>query len=75
MFTPVTSVFAATNPGMRGEEDATEALTAVLYPHWRIRTTELLKAGAKVEAEEEKAQTQEMQTPTPPPTPVSPLRW
>lgn len=56
VFAQITSVFAATGSGKDGE-DKEEGLTAVLYPHRRIKITDLVKAGggAKVEtsAEEE----------------------
>lgn len=42
VFAQITSVFAATGPG----EKEGDGLTAVLYPHRRIRLTELVKAGA-----------------------------
>jgi Lon-like ATP-dependent protease len=38
-------VFAAT-----GKDEKEEGLTAVLYPHRRIRITELVKSGASPEA-------------------------
>ena len=41
VFAQITSVFAAA-----GKEGESEGLTAVLYPHRRIRLTELVKAGA-----------------------------
>ena len=42
VFAQITSVFAAVG---RGEDDREEGLTAVLYPHRRIKITELVKAG------------------------------
>jgi ATP-dependent Lon protease len=42
VFAQITSVFAATSSG----EDKEEGLTAVLYPHRRIKITDLVKAGA-----------------------------
>ncbi|KII85281.1 hypothetical protein PLICRDRAFT_116643 [Plicaturopsis crispa FD-325 SS-3] len=60
VFAQITSVFGAT-----GTDDKEEGLTAVLYPHRRIKITELLKAGgnaATVEAVDESL-------PTPPPSP------
>lgn len=64
VFAQITSVFAA-NSGTG--DDKEEGLTAVLYPHRRIKITELIKAGehtstAKVQ--------EETQTVTPPPTPT-----
>ncbi|KDQ53174.1 hypothetical protein JAAARDRAFT_137563 [Jaapia argillacea MUCL 33604] len=41
VFAQITSVFAATS----GSEEKEEGLTAVLYPHRRIKITELVKAG------------------------------
>lgn len=40
VFAQITSVFAAT-----GKDEKDEGLTAVLYPHRRIKITELVKAG------------------------------
>ncbi|KAG2029113.1 ATP-dependent protease La [Suillus americanus] len=64
VFAQITSVFTA-NSGTG--DDKEEGLTAVLYPHRRIKITELIKAGehtstAKVQ--------EETQTVTPPPTPT-----
>ncbi|KAI0833583.1 ATP-dependent protease La [Trametes gibbosa] len=70
VFAQITSVFTASS-NKDGEKE--EGLTAVLYPHRRIRITELVKAGqiAKVEpmeAPQEVAATEsETQLPTPPP--------
>jgi len=61
VFAQITSVFAASSGGKDGE-DKEEGLTAVLYPHRRIRITDLVKAGgvAKVEpSAEEEPQTTE----------------
>ncbi|KAI0749635.1 ATP-dependent protease La [Daedaleopsis nitida] len=69
VFAQITSVFTA--QGSK-EDDKEEGLTAVLYPHRRIRLTELVKDGgiAKVEpvveSTMENAET-EGQLPTPPP--------
>ncbi|KAH8112730.1 ATP-dependent protease La [Phellopilus nigrolimitatus] len=41
VFAQITSVFAAS-----GKDDKDEGLTAVLYPHRRIKLTELVKSGA-----------------------------
>ncbi|KAJ7675221.1 ATP-dependent protease La [Mycena rosella] len=63
VFAQITSVFTATG---RGEDEAEEGLTAVLYPHRRIMITELLKAGVvKVES----VSPEHPQTVTPPPSP------
>ncbi|KAF5359413.1 hypothetical protein D9756_003583 [Leucocoprinus leucothites] len=56
VFAQITSVFAAA--GRDGEEKE-EGLTAVLYPHRRIKITELVKAGGA------------LSTPSPPPPPPS----
>ncbi|KAH9928396.1 ATP-dependent protease La [Fomitopsis serialis] len=61
VFAQITSVFTAGGK----EDDKDEGLTAVLYPHRRIKITELIKGGsAKVESAEESL-------PTPPPEPTS----
>lgn len=62
VFAQITSVFAASGR----DDDKEEGLTAVLYPHRRIKITDLVKAGgpAKVESIED-----EPQTVTPPPSP------
>ncbi|KAK1235062.1 ATP-dependent Lon protease pim1 [Marasmius sp. AFHP31] len=62
VFAQITSVFAA-----QGHEDKEEGLTAVLYPHRRIRITDLVKAGGQAEPEPHAAD--EPQTVTPPPSP------
>lgn len=72
VFAQITSVFAA-NSGSGKDDDKDEGLTAVLYPHRRIKITELVKAGglsvaSKVEKVEEEESSQE-QLPTPPPEP------
>lgn len=46
VFAQITSVFS-TNSGKEGEEKE-EGLTAVLYPHRRIKITELVKAGGDI---------------------------
>ncbi|GLB40756.1 putative ATP-dependent serine protease that mediates the selective degradation of misfolded, unassembled or oxidatively damaged polypeptides as well as certain short-lived regulatory proteins in the mitochondrial matrix [Lyophyllum shimeji] len=46
----ITSVFAAAASGKEGE-DKEEGLTAVLYPHRRIKITKLVKAGGVSQAE------------------------
>lgn len=66
VFAQITSVFAAAGRGGEGD-DREEGLTAVLYPHRRIKITELVKSGtARVEQQEEP---QTVEPPTPPPTP------
>ncbi|KAJ7630307.1 ATP-dependent protease La [Roridomyces roridus] len=63
VFAQITSVFTATG---RDDEPTDEGLTAVLYPHRRIKITELLKAGVvKVET----VTPEQPQTVTPPPSP------
>ncbi|KAF8955978.1 Lon protease C-terminal proteolytic domain-containing protein [Flammula alnicola] len=76
VFAQITSVFAAAATGGRGAggvgegEEKEEGLTAVLYPHRRIRITELVKAGgAKIEEVEQQEEPQTVEPPTPPPTP------
>ncbi|KAI0649038.1 ATP-dependent protease La [Trametes meyenii] len=70
VFAQITSVFTASS---NKEDEKDEGLTAVLYPHRRIRITELVKDGqaAKVESvedgKEEAAAESEAQLPTPPP--------
>jgi len=67
VFAQITSVFTAAG---RGEDDKEEGLTAVLYPHRRIKITELVKAGpAKITQVPEEDQPQTVEPPTPPPTP------
>lgn len=75
VFAQITSVFAA-NTGPSGKEgDQEEGLTAVLYPHRRIRITELVKAGgagstAKIEPVQGEEEPQQQDSlPTPPPSP------
>ena len=62
VFAQITSVFAA-NSGTG--DDKEEGLTAVLYPHRRIRITELIKGGDASSANIQ----EETQTVTPPPSP------
>lgn len=67
VFAQITSVFAAVG---RGEDDKEEGLTAVLYPHRRIKITQLIKAGpAKIVEISEDQQPQSVEPPTPPPSP------
>ena len=64
VFAQITSVFTAGGK----EDDKEEGLTAVLYPHRRIKITELVKGGsAKVES----AEGAEESLPTPPPEPTA----
>ena len=80
VFAQITSVFTAASGGpLRegGEGEKEEGLTAVLYPHRRIKITELIKAGGSgstadvenVEQEDEKTQTA---TPPGSPEPIEP---
>ncbi|KAL0574171.1 ATP-dependent Lon protease pim1 [Marasmius crinis-equi] len=62
VFAQITSVFAA-----QGHEDKEEGLTAVLYPHRRIKITDLVKAGGQPDPDTVAAD--EPQTVTPPPSP------
>lgn len=69
VFAQITSVFAAT-----GKDDKEEGLTAVLYPHRRIRLTGLVKSGsngssATVESVENTESEVASGIPTPPSTP------
>ncbi|KIJ60337.1 hypothetical protein HYDPIDRAFT_160981 [Hydnomerulius pinastri MD-312] len=64
VFAQITSVFAA-NSG--SGDDKEEGLTAVLYPHRRIKMTELLKAGENPSVAT--VQPEDAQTVTPPDTP------
>lgn len=63
VFAQITSVFAA-NSGTG--DDKEEGLTAVLYPHRRIKITELIKAGEHASSANVQEETQ---TVTPPPSP------
>ncbi|KAH7884238.1 Lon protease C-terminal proteolytic domain-containing protein [Phlebopus sp. FC_14] len=73
VFAQVTSVFAA-NSG--SGEDKEEGLTAVLYPHRRIRMTQLLKAGEQTPVAHVTPEETQTVTPpaTPPPVPQLPER-
>lgn len=64
VFAQITSVFAA-NTGSGDDKD--EGLTAVLYPHRRIRVTDLIKAGEQPSTAQ--VSPNEPQTPTPPSSP------
>ncbi|KAI0091152.1 ATP-dependent protease La [Irpex rosettiformis] len=74
VFAQITSVFAA-NSGLGAKEGEEEGLTAVLYPHRRIRITELIQPGglastAQVESIEAPLAAEHVdQVPTPPATP------
>lgn len=74
VFAQITSVFSA-NAGPGAKEGEEEGLTAVLYPHRRIRITELVQSGgiaaeAKVESTDAPAPSESDQSlPTPPTTP------
>jgi Lon-like ATP-dependent protease len=77
VFAQITSVFSANSGAAKeGEGEKEEGLTAVLYPHRRIKITELVKAGGSSTAAVESVEQEEMkaQTVTPPssPTPVEP---
>ncbi|KAF9068859.1 Lon protease C-terminal proteolytic domain-containing protein [Rhodocollybia butyracea] len=74
VFAQITSVFSANpNPtasSAEGSEETEEHLTAVLYPHRRIRITELVKSGSAPQATEAHVEVvEDSQTVTPPPTP------
>ena len=66
VFAQITSVFAAVG---RGEDDREEGLTAVLYPHRRIKITELVKPGPAKPPSPPQVQPQSVEPPTPPPSP------
>ena len=74
VFAQITSIFAANAPGTVAAKDGNEdGLTAVLYPHRRIRITELVKpadgvATASAEQTEESKAEEEL-LPTPPSSP------
>jgi Lon-like ATP-dependent protease len=74
VFAQITSVFAATSVTGK-DDDKEEGLTAVLYPHRRIKITDLVKAGgsqpstAQVEPVDSSVPPSEEQLPTPPPSP------
>ncbi|KAI0027543.1 Lon protease C-terminal proteolytic domain-containing protein, partial [Vararia minispora EC-137] len=79
VFAQVTSIFSAnTGTGVatgagRDDSDRQEGLTAVLYPHRRIRITELVKAGGQqptMVTVENVESTEGAQEPTPPPSPT-----
>jgi Lon-like ATP-dependent protease len=64
VFAQITSVFAASGK----DDDREKGLTAVLYPHRRIKITELLKAG---ESSQSDSLGREDEPLTPPPSPQS----
>jgi ATP-dependent Lon protease len=68
VFAQITSVFAAA-----GKDDKDEGLTAVLYPHRRIRLTELVKSGQESSSTGSVVNVEEGVDglPTPPMTPIS----
>ena len=73
VFAQITSVFAATSgPGKEDEKE--EGLTAVLYPHRRIKITDLVKAGGfqlssiQPEDVDSSVPRSQEQPPTPPPS-------
>ncbi|KAH9972177.1 hypothetical protein BGW80DRAFT_1252964 [Lactifluus volemus] len=67
VFAQITSVFAAAGaPGREDEKE--EGLTAVLYPHRRIRITDLVKAGA-FHPPTTQVHSAKEELPTPPPSP------
>ena len=71
VFAQITSVFSANTGGGEGEKE--EGLTAVLYPHRRIRITELVKAGGGGDIVENVDEaTAQTVTPPPSPGPVEP---
>ena len=77
VFAQITNVFATNSGAIKdGKSEKEEGLTAVLYPHRRIKITELVKAGggstAAVESVEQEEQ--DIQTVTPPssPKPIEP---
>ena len=74
VFAQITSVFsAASGPGK--EEEKEEGLTAVLYPHRRIKITDLVKArssplsNVQLENTDSAVPSDQGQLPTPPPSP------
>ena len=74
VFAQITSVFAAASgPGREDEKE--EGLTAVLYPHRRIKITDLVKAGnsqlstVQLEDVDSSVPSDQEQLPTAPPSP------
>jgi len=74
VFAQITSVFAAAGgPGKEDEKE--EGLTAVLYPHRRIKITDLVKASgsqlstAQLGEVDSSVPSSQEQPPTPPPSP------
>lgn len=71
VFAQITSVFAANTPGGKDGAGVEEGLTAVLYPHRRIRITELVKAGGGIAPGVVGIQPEETDAlPTPPASPT-----
>jgi ATP-dependent Lon protease len=69
VFAQITSVFAA-NSGPGGKEgEQEEGLTAVLYPHRRIKITDLVKAGSQLATAKVEPAEGNDALPTPPATP------
>ena len=76
VFAQITSIFAANSPGnVAGKDGNEDGLTAVLYPHRRIRITELVKPGDGLpitsveEVEEQKSKEESLPTPPASPSP------
>jgi Lon-like ATP-dependent protease len=69
VFAQITSVFAAAG----GEGKEGEGLTAVLYPHRRIKITELVKAPLPISTGNSDSTTGELPTPPPTPPPLAPI--
>ncbi|KAJ7041808.1 ATP-dependent protease La [Mycena alexandri] len=68
VFAQITSVFTATG---RGDDEPEEGLTAVLYPHRRVKITELLQASVvKVEGVSPEQPQTVLEPPEPEPAPV-----
>ena len=63
VFAQITSVFAAVG---RGEDEKEEGLTAVLYPHRRIKMTELVKPPGPAKPPQPEVQPQSVEPATPP---------
>src|SRR6266850_1953012 len=74
VFAQITSVFAAAS-GPGKEEEKEEGLTAVLYPHRRIKITDLVKTGGSQQSTlppehiDSSVPSDQEQLPTPPPSP------
>jgi Lon-like ATP-dependent protease len=70
VFAQITSIFGPSTGQGQVDGNKEEGLTAVLYPHRRIRITDLVKAGDSVISTAKVEEVVE-QTPTPPATPVA----